>query len=94
MDEVSLENGVNYTIGNFSLTIQNLNNLDEGNYTCVIENNNNNEAHTIFLSTYSHITGGFPRATDNTSKFSLDERSTTTEGEDIITTSKVNIVNT
>ena len=91
MEEVRSENGVNYTIGNFYLTIQNLNNFDEGNYTCVIENNNNKEVHTIFLSTHSHITDGVPRATDNTSKLPLDEKSTTTEGEDIITTRKANI---
>ena len=91
MEEVRSENGVNYTIGNFYLTIQNLNSFDEGNYTCVIENNNNFEIHQIYLSTHAHINDGVPRVTDITSKLPLDESSTTTEGEDIITTRKASI---
>ena len=92
MKEVpSSGNGMNYTIANFYLTIRNLNSIDEGNYTCFIENNNNIETHTIFLSIHSDIPGGVPRATDSTSKFSQDERSTATEGEDFITTRKASI---
>ena len=90
-DVLSLGNGTNYTIANFYLTIQTLNSFDEGNYTCVIENNNNIETHAIFLSTNSHITNVVPKATDITSKFHLDERSTTNEGEDIIMTRKASI---
>ena len=90
-DVLSLGNGTNYTIANFYLTIQTLNSFYEGNYTCVIDNNNNIETHTIILSTHFHITNGVPKATDITSKFSLDERSTTNEGENVITTRIANI---
>ena len=92
MEEVpSSGNGTNYKIANFYLTILNLNSIDEGNYTCSIENSNNIETHIIFLSIHSDICGGIPRATDSTCKFSLDERSTTTESEDIITSRKASI---
>ena len=87
MEEVRSENGVNYTIGNFYLTIQNLNSFDEGNYTCVIENNDNKEVHTVFLSTSSG-SSSVPRATNTASISPVDKRATTDNG--IIVSAKGN----